>query len=84
MRWWKMLGTAGFAVIAAAGVAAVRHRLRFGSAEEIRAQWHARFEEAARAARERAAARAARERGAPLPCDGRRPRTPGSPEGARL
>lgn len=75
MRWWKMLGTAGFAVIAAAGVAAVRHRLRFGSAEEIRAQWHARFEEAARAARER---------GAPLPCDGRRPRTPGSPEGARL
>lgn len=78
MRWWKMLGTAGFAVIAAAGIAAVRHRLRFGSAEEIRAGWHARFEEAARAARSRAAAR-----GAPLPADDQRP-TPGRPENARL
>jgi hypothetical protein len=48
MRWWKILGLAGFAGVAATGVAiarAERHRRAY-TPDQIRAQLHARLAEA--------------------------------------
>jgi hypothetical protein len=45
MRWWKILGLAGFAGVAATGVViarAERHRRAY-TADQIRAQLHARL-----------------------------------------
>ena len=48
MRWWKILGLAGFAGVAATGVVIVRaeRRRRAYTPEQIRAQLHARLAEA--------------------------------------
>jgi hypothetical protein len=48
MRWWKILGLAGFAGVAATGVVIARaeRRRRAYTPEEIRAQLHARLAEA--------------------------------------
>jgi hypothetical protein len=47
-RWWKVLGLAGFAGVAATGVVIVRaeRRRRAYTPEEIRARLHARVAEA--------------------------------------
>jgi len=44
MRWWKVLGVAGFAGVAATGVLVARseRRRRAYTPDEIRAQLHAR------------------------------------------
>lgn len=49
MRWWKMLGLAGLAGVAATGVVIVRaeRRRRSHTPEEIRERLHARLAEAA-------------------------------------
>ena len=46
MRWWKLLGVAGFAGVAATGVLVARseRRRRAYTPDEIRAQLHARAE----------------------------------------
>jgi hypothetical protein len=48
MRWWKVLGLAGFVGLAATGVVIARaeRRRRAYTSEEIRARLHARFAEA--------------------------------------
>jgi hypothetical protein len=48
MRWWKVLGLAGFVGVAATGVVIVRaeRRRRAYTPEEIRARLHARLAEA--------------------------------------
>jgi hypothetical protein len=48
MRWWKILGLAGFAGVAATGVVIVRaeRRRRAYTPEQIREQLHARLAEA--------------------------------------
>ncbi len=48
MRWWKILGLAGFAGVAATGVVIVRaeRRRRAYTPDQIRAQLHARLAEA--------------------------------------
>jgi hypothetical protein len=48
MRWWKLLGLAGFVGVAATGVVIVRaeRRRRAYTPEEIRARLHARLAEA--------------------------------------
>jgi hypothetical protein len=48
MRWWKVVGLAGFVGIAATGVVIARaeRRRRAYTAEEIRARLHARLAEA--------------------------------------
>ena len=48
MRWWKILGLAGFAGVAATGVVIARaeRRRRAYTPEQIRAQLHARLAEA--------------------------------------
>jgi hypothetical protein len=48
MRWWKILGLAGFAGVAATGVVIVRaeRRRQAYTPEQVRAQLHARFAEA--------------------------------------
>ena len=48
MRWWKILGLAGFAGVAATGVVIARaeRRRRAYTPEEIRARLHARLAEA--------------------------------------
>jgi hypothetical protein len=61
MRWWKMLGLAGLAGVAATGVVIARaeRRRRAYTPDEIRERLHARLAEASAAelaaARERAA-----------------------------
>ena len=47
MRWWKVLGLAGFAGVAATGVAIARseRRRRSYTPEEIRSRLHARYAE---------------------------------------
>ena len=49
MRWWKILGLAAFAGVAATGVVIARaeRRRRAYTPEQIRARLHARFAEAA-------------------------------------
>jgi hypothetical protein len=49
MRWWKVLGLAAFAGVAATGVMVVRaeRRRRAYTPEEIRDRLHARYAEAA-------------------------------------
>jgi len=49
MRWWKILGLAAFAGVAATGVVIARaeRRRRAYTPEEIRARLHARLAEAA-------------------------------------
>jgi hypothetical protein len=49
MRWWKLLGLAAFAGVAATGVVVVRseRRRRAYTPEEIRERLHARIAEAA-------------------------------------
>ena len=49
MRWWKVVGLAGLAGVAATGVAVARaeRRRRAYTPEEIRARLHARIDEAA-------------------------------------
>jgi hypothetical protein len=49
MRWWKVLGLAGFAGVAATGVVVARaeRQRRAYTPEEIRARLHARLAEAA-------------------------------------
>jgi hypothetical protein len=51
MRWWKILGLAGFAGVAATGVVIARaeRRRRAYTPEQIRAQLHARLAEASTA-----------------------------------
>jgi len=48
MRWWKIIGLAAFASVAATGVVIARdqRRRRAYTPEEIRAQLHARLAEA--------------------------------------
>jgi hypothetical protein len=48
MRWWKILGLAGFAGVAATGVVIARaeRRRRAYTPEEIRTRLHARLAEA--------------------------------------
>ena len=48
MRWWKVLGLAGFAGVAASGVVIARaeRRRRSYTPDEIRARLHARLAEA--------------------------------------
>ena len=48
MRWWKVLGLAGFVGVAATGVVIARdqRRRRAYTPEEIRARLHARLAEA--------------------------------------
>jgi len=48
MRWWKVLGLAGFAGVVATGVVIARaeRRRRAYTPEEIRARLHARLAEA--------------------------------------
>ena len=48
MRWWKVLGLAGFVGIAATGVVIARaeRRRRAYTPEEVRARLHARLAEA--------------------------------------
>jgi hypothetical protein len=48
MRWWKVLGLAGFVGVAATGVVIVRaeRRRRAYTPEEIRARLHARLDDA--------------------------------------
>jgi hypothetical protein len=48
MRWWKILGLAGFAGVAATGVVIARaeRRRRAYTPDQIRAQLHARLAEA--------------------------------------
>jgi hypothetical protein len=48
MRWWKILGLAAFASVAASGVVIARdqRRRRAYTPEEIRARLHARLAEA--------------------------------------
>jgi hypothetical protein len=48
MRWWKILGLAGFVGLAATGVVIARaeRRRRAYTPEEIRARLHARLAEA--------------------------------------
>ncbi|MFB9322668.1 hypothetical protein, partial [Cryptosporangium minutisporangium] len=48
MRWWKVVGLAGLAGVAASGVAVARaeRRRRAYSPDEIRARLHARIDEA--------------------------------------
>ncbi len=48
MRWWKVLGLAGFAGVAATGVVIARaeRRRRSYTPDEIRARLHARLAEA--------------------------------------
>jgi hypothetical protein len=48
MRWWKILGLAGFAGVAATGVVIARaeRRRRAYTPEQIRTQLHARLAEA--------------------------------------
>jgi hypothetical protein len=48
MRWWKILGLAGFAGVAATGVVLARaeRRRRAYTPDQIRAQLHARLAEA--------------------------------------
>ena len=48
MRWWKVLGLAGFVGVAATGVdiARAERRRRAYTPEQIRARLHARFAEA--------------------------------------
>jgi hypothetical protein len=48
MRWWKILGLAGFVGVAATGVVIVRgeRRRRAYTPDEIRARLHARLAEA--------------------------------------
>ena len=50
MRWWKILGLAGFAGVAATGVVIARaeRRRRAYTPEEIRDRLHARLAEASR------------------------------------
>jgi hypothetical protein len=50
MRWWKILGLAAFASVAAGGVVIARDQRRRGAytPEEIRARLHARLAEASR------------------------------------
>ena len=52
MRWWKVLGLAGFIGVAATGAVIVRaeRRRRAYTPEEIRDRLHARFAEAAETA----------------------------------
>jgi hypothetical protein len=51
MRWWKILGLAAFASVAATGVVIARdqRRRRAYTPEEIRARLHARLAEASTA-----------------------------------
>jgi hypothetical protein len=51
MRWWKVLGLAGFVGVAATGVVIVRaeRRRRAYTPDEIRERLHARLAEAAEA-----------------------------------
>ena len=51
MRWWKILGLAAFASVAATGVVIARdqRRRRAYTPEDIRAQLHARLAEASTA-----------------------------------
>jgi len=53
MRWWKVLGLAGFAGVAATGVAIARaeRRRRGYTPEEIRTRLHARYAEVSAAQR---------------------------------
>jgi hypothetical protein len=48
MRWWKILGLAGFAGVAATGVVIARaeRRRRAYTPDQVRAQLHARLAEA--------------------------------------
>jgi len=48
MRWWKILGLAAFASVAATGIVIARDQRRRGAytPEEIRARLHARLAEA--------------------------------------
>jgi hypothetical protein len=48
MRWWKILGLAGFAGVAATGIVIARaeRRRRAYTPDQIRAQLHARLAEA--------------------------------------
>jgi hypothetical protein len=50
VRWWKIIGLAGLAGVAATGVAVARaeRRRRAYTPEEIRARLHTRAEEAAK------------------------------------
>ncbi len=50
MRWWKVLGLAAFAGVAASGVVIARaeRRRRAYTPDEIRERLHARYAEAAR------------------------------------
>jgi hypothetical protein len=50
VRWWKIVGLAGLAGVAATGVAIARaeRRRRAYTPEEIRARLHTRAEEAAK------------------------------------
>ncbi len=52
MRWWKVLGLAGLAGVAATGVVIVRaeRRRRAYTPDEIRERLHARHDESVRAA----------------------------------
>lgn len=49
MRWWKIVGLAGLAGVAATGVAVARaeRKRRAYTPDEVRARLHARAEEAA-------------------------------------
>ncbi len=51
MRWWKIIGLAGFAGVAATGVVIARaeRRRRSYTPDQIRAQLHARLAEASTA-----------------------------------
>jgi hypothetical protein len=51
MRWWKLLGLAGLAGVAATGVVIARdeRRRRAYSPDEIRGRLHTRFAEASQA-----------------------------------
>jgi hypothetical protein len=49
MRWWKMLGLAGLAGVAATGVVLARAERRAYTPDEIRERLHARLAEASQA-----------------------------------
>lgn len=55
MRWWKVLGVAGFVGVAATGVVIVRaeRRRRAYTPDEVRSRLHERYNEAIDSSQER-------------------------------
>jgi hypothetical protein len=75
MRWWKVLGLAGFAGVTATGVVIVRaeRSRRAATPEEIREQLHARVAQAQDAGAVAGAAPAAAAPSGPAPAAQERP-----------